>query len=508
MKQNKLFIGLLLVFFLKQLFWLAIIPPTQAPDEYAHLSYVESWYYEGRLPKLGETLITKRIEEASQSTSAGADSIFNKNTQSQLVTSGLANAQKLEYQPGGQLNWIAQHPPVYYSLLKIFYPLVAEMDVNIGIFWLRISSVVLGLLTIIFTYLIVEIISKKKNNSQIEENYLPLLVAGFLAFLPDFSFISAVLNNDNLVLCLSSGLIYMVTELATSFKGKSDRKLYINGSLIAALIGLLLITKATSLPVVAATVLFEIYFLVIKKRLHWLDLVKFFFMQFAIIMPMSSWWYIHNYYEFHVFLPDIATVIQIHPEILTKHAYFATLFPEVTGAKNLISPYEFFITKNFFWNYFINIWGVFGAGFITLGAWQIGAYIMLIMAATVGYISQKLKRRLSPEKLKSIKSLTKLVPSSRSNQGPLNFYFILITVILFGAITYKLFQIAQSRGFLGAMHGRYFLPAMIPIGYWIFSGIQRLFKNRQNSWVVASLFLFFIVNEIVTIVTVIIPSFY
>lgn len=474
MRQNKLFIGLLLVFFIKQLFWLAIIPPTQAPDEYAHFSYVESWYYEGHQPRLGEALISMRIEEASQE---------GLKTNSQSRNSSTHEISQV-YKHGGQLNWIAQHPGAYYGLLKIYYPLIAWMDVNSGILWLRLSSILLGILTVTFTYLAVKIMSQKDKKSN-DESYLPLLVAGFLSFLPDFSFISAVLNNDNLVVCISSALIYMVAEFVT-YKGKKANQIYVSGGMIAALIGLLLITKATSLPIVAATIVFELYFLVIKKRLHWLELLKFFFMQFAIIMPMAGWWYTYNYMEFHTFLPDIATVVQMHPEILSKHGYLTTLFPEVMGVKNLISPYNFFITKNFFWNYFINIWGVFGAGFITLWAGQIFAYIGLILAAAVGYISQR----------------------KRSDSNSLNVYFVLIVTIFFTAITYKLFQIAQSRGFLGAMHGRYFLPAMIPIGYWLFSGIQKLLKSRQIEWVVALVFLFFVANEIVTMVTVIIPSFY
>lgn len=498
MKQNRLFIGLLLVFLVKQLFWLVIIPPTQAPDEYAHLSYVESWYYESHPPRLGEALITKRIEEASQEGLISTNSQFNANKSANLVSQ--------IYQPGDQLNWIAQHPPAYYSLLKIYYPLVAWMDVNSGILWLRLSSILLGILTITFTYLTVKILSQKGGATK-DESYLPLLVSGFLAFLPDFSFISAVLNNDNLVICLSAGLMYMVTELV-SYKGKNANQLYLNGSMIAALIGLLLVTKATSLPVVTATVLFEIYYLAFKKRLHWLELLKFFFMQFAMIMPMAGWWYMYNYHEFHAFLPDIATVIHIHPEMLSKHAYLTTMFPEVTGVKNQISPYNFFITRNFFWNYFVNIWGVFGARFITLDIWQIVTYIVLILAAAVGYITGRPKQESQSKKQHSQALVKKQVSLNKSVTDSMNVYFVLITVILFTAITYKLFQIAQSRGFLGAMHGRYFLPAMIPIGYWIFSGIQKLLKSRQIEWVVALLFLFFVANEIVTMVTVIIPLFY
>jgi hypothetical protein len=429
---------------------------------------------------LGETLISKRIEVASES---GVKGLNDQNEQK-----AYSNQESL-YQSGSQLNWIAQHPPAYYSLLKIYYPLVAWMDVNSAIFWLRMSSILLGILTITFTYLTVTIVSQNGKNDR-EKNHLPLLAAGFLAFLPDFSFISAVLNNDNLVICLSAGLMYLMAEFINH---KNTRHLFTQGSLMAAVIGLLLITKATSLPVIIAAVLFEVYYLTFKRRQPLLDLLKFFLLQIVIIMAMAGWWYIYNYQEFHTFLPDIATVVQLHPELLDKHVYLKTLFPEVNGVKDLVSPYDFFITKNFFWNYFVNIWGVFGAGFISLSMWQIIAYVGLMFSAICGYC----KQIISPVKAEH-----------RYKSHPMNLYFALLVGILLAAITYKLFQIAQARGFLGAMHGRYFLPAMIPMGYWIFAGIQKLLNNRQSDWVMALIFFFFVINEMITIICVIIPSFY
>jgi len=95
-------------------------------------------------------------------------------------------------------------------------------------------------------------------------------------------------------MCLSADLLYLGAKIITHYE-KISRKFWVDGLYMSIVMGLLLITKATSLPIVAATIPFEMFYFGFKKHLPMMDFLKLFLMQFITIFGIAGWWYAHRH---------------------------------------------------------------------------------------------------------------------------------------------------------------------------------------------------------------------
>ena len=95
--------------------------------------------------------------------------------------------------------------------------------------WLRIPNVVLGALTVLFTFLAVRLISS--------DPWTPVVAASFVAFLPRFVFLSSFVTNDNLVDLLGAALVYFAVRF---IKAPNLWRI--------SVVGVVLTTKLSTLP--------------------------------------------------------------------------------------------------------------------------------------------------------------------------------------------------------------------------------------------------------------------
>ena len=72
--------------------------------------------------------------------------------------------------------------------------------------WLRLPNVILGVLTVMFAYLSVRLITK--------DPWTPVVAASLVAFLPRFVFLSSFVTNDNLVDLLGAVLVFLSLRYA------------------------------------------------------------------------------------------------------------------------------------------------------------------------------------------------------------------------------------------------------------------------------------------------------
>ncbi len=100
--------------------------------------------------------------------------------------------------------------------------------------WLRLPNVLLGALTVLATYFAIRLVSK--------DPWTPVVGASIIAFLPRFIFLSSFVTNDNLVNLL--GAILTIAALWYARKPSGWRIATVGG-----VIGLLLATKLSTLPV-------------------------------------------------------------------------------------------------------------------------------------------------------------------------------------------------------------------------------------------------------------------
>jgi 4-amino-4-deoxy-L-arabinose transferase-like glycosyltransferase len=99
--------------------------------------------------------------------------------------------------------------------------------------WLRLPNVVLGALTVLFAFFAVRLVSS--------DPWTPVVGASIVAFLPRFVFLSSFVSNDNLVDLLGA----VLTFVALRYARRPGRW---RMAVVGAVIGLLLITKLSTLP--------------------------------------------------------------------------------------------------------------------------------------------------------------------------------------------------------------------------------------------------------------------
>jgi hypothetical protein len=180
--------------------WITFAPPWQAPDEPAHFAYAQHLAEVGHPPSKGFPQTGAGSESTQQGT---AENWFNLRT-----TLGQAGVRPLwdkvdlqrfrELQPklpptarsdGYGPNAIAQNPPIYYAYETVPYEVVGAGNILTTVFWMRVWSGILFLLTVAFTWLAAgELFGRQR--------WLQTLAAGAVALLPQLAYMGSVINPD------------------------------------------------------------------------------------------------------------------------------------------------------------------------------------------------------------------------------------------------------------------------------------------------------------------------
>jgi 4-amino-4-deoxy-L-arabinose transferase-like glycosyltransferase len=190
----------------------------------------------------------------------------------------------------------AHQAPLYYLLLAGWQRLVGlpaqapyvapvTLEMKNGLFvthssadlrfllWLRLPNVLLGACTVLFTYFAVRLVSSNP--------WTPVVGASMVAFLPRFVFLSSFVTNDNLVDLL--GAVLTVASLRYARAPNRWRM-----AAVGAVVGLLLITKLSALPI--ALVLVVLAFMVTgwKRRAGYLGIGV------LSTLVISGWYFVQN----------------------------------------------------------------------------------------------------------------------------------------------------------------------------------------------------------------------
>jgi hypothetical protein len=470
---------LIAIFFVKELFWAYLTPPWQAPDEIAHYGYVESLFYEHQFPVLGQNLLSRRVQAIGPvEVNTPAFPPANPTAGS---PSGIAG-----YQSSLSLNWIAQHPPLYYLALQPVYWVLPHENPLTAILVLRMISMLMGCVTLWYAWKTLRLLLPEGAAPHNELIQKTVMVG--IAFLPMFSFISALMNNDNLVFMLSSMLIY----LSVKNFGEHDTRGSLN---MGILLGLLALTKGTALPLFLSIFLVEVIKHFRDKKFHRCFL-RHQAVLFGAAFVIAGWWYARNIWLYGMFLPEIGSLAARDPQLAAGHPALLAMFPESSGKIALPNAtlWDFFAGKRFFWEYYQNVWGAFGQFFFRLFDWQYFMILAITLASLFGYL--KLTIRAGTRKI-----FSKLL----SWPG----WTMLLPLLAVGAgLTYELFNVFRERGFLGALQGRYLFSALIPFMYFFVKGVTHVMSKKWLPIAMKLLMTFFVVNGFVTVLYRIIPEFY
>ncbi|HEY3231966.1 MAG TPA: glycosyltransferase family 39 protein [Roseiflexaceae bacterium] len=117
---------------------------------------------------------------------------------------------------------------------------------------MRLASVALGAVTVLFTYLAARTIDYRLQIADCRlgstQSAIPLLAAGLVAFNPQFLFVSALVTNDALLAALSAGLLWLVIRT-------DGRRPSWEAIAIGMVLGLALLTKQSAMILIPIAML-------------------------------------------------------------------------------------------------------------------------------------------------------------------------------------------------------------------------------------------------------------
>lgn len=291
---------------------------------------------------------------------------------------------------------------------------------------LRGLSTVLGAVTIWAIYQSFQLIALQRQT-------VALLAAGLAAFNPQFLFLTASVNNDNLALALAS--LMLLTGLA-AWRRPSLRLTAVLGLLI----GLGALTKYTALAAAPGAIL--VLAAPYLRERQWRALAGHIMLVATIAILLSGWWYIRNW--------------QLYGDPLAQGIAFHVLAPV-----RRYSPWRLAELPQNISTAFMSSWGLFGWMNIPLHPAIYLALAGLCLAALVGLLG--IVRRVVREKRWKSWKLTPYAALALAG----------VSIIVL-VIRYHLFVPAEQ--------GRLFFPGIVPFSIFLSLGLTEL-AGRYKTWI-------------------------
>lgn len=393
---NRIVIGIFITGLFLRLAVLIFTPSFYAPDEQAHFRYIQYIAEYGNLPTLADCASGNNCYEYYQ-------------------------------------------PPLYYLLLSPVYA-ISDVFIDRTLYLnriLRLSSLVFWSISFYFSYLTVENLFPFDDSSK--NGIISIFTVSMIAFLPTYTNLSSVINNDVLLICLGSLIFYVL----------SKENPWEYTTILGVLIGLSLWTKASGgLYPFALVGIFGIYWTrdAISRMKFVKSVVKIGVISGLIWMPVA----IRNFLIYGSFTATSAgnktfqaTWPSIQTAFIESVLYVTRSFWAVAGIHNNVS--------------FILYWGV-------------GTLLLVISFVGIIRIIPELYQKEPREGLSFI-----------IGASPAIFLNIGLVVFILG------FQYAQAQG-------RFLFPLLIPISLLMSLGLSNIGYIRNQRYMpllVADLFIIY-----------------
>ncbi len=234
---------------------------------------------------------------------------------------------------------------------------------------IRLASVILGTATVYLTYRIAREVAPNR-----PEIYLG--AAGVNAFIPMFVFISGAVNNDNLVIMLSSLALLMIINLGRHAERNQDRRGEIwKLLLVGVVIGLGALTKISAIGLIPLALIGIAvgqwkYLSVHDGAPKYSMIFRETLWRFALLMLpallIAGWWYVRN--------------IQLYGDWSGWNAFIAVLGKRATPA-GLAQLWDER------WGFMLSFWGLFGGLNVPMVDWIYRLLNILAVVSFVGFVA-------------------------------------------------------------------------------------------------------------------------
>ncbi len=201
--ESKCIKWLSFLFVIKQLIWIAFIPPWQFPDEQAHFAQVQNFAERRSVADFSGPNTSREIVESEILLGTKRDgfgnNLFTYHPEYKLpLTETKANdiekyIRELprSFRQERVIYEATVYPPIYYVLATIPYYFMYEQDLLSRIFVVRLINLPIFIITLYFVY-------KSGKLLFAQAPFLLTVLIFFFGFHPMFSFVSAGTTRDNL----------------------------------------------------------------------------------------------------------------------------------------------------------------------------------------------------------------------------------------------------------------------------------------------------------------------
>lgn len=267
----------------------------------------------------------------------------------------------------------------------------------------RFFSVMLGIWSVYLTWALVKELYPQKW-------LLAVITAGIHAFTPMFLFISSSVNNDNLIVPLSTlALLLMVRHIKyqNPLENKSSYKRYLFTS---SIIALAMLTKASGIgliPLLLATLAWQWWQRVKMlnaepKLVRWLTEFPFVLRAMMTIcvpiLALSGWWFYRNH--------------RLYGDFLGLNAFYAVL-----GMRDVSANLKQLWAERY--AFMAGYWGNFGGLTIPMPHWILVTLNAIAVIACIGSLFAFIKWTLKPQP-NSLPSTNTILDTFLSNMWPFN----------------------------------------------------------------------------------------
>lgn len=310
---------LLIAFFVNTLLWGFLVVPYWGPDEASHFETIRYIAIRNALPVYGQT--------------------------------------RYAHDPA-RYNVHAIHPPLYYLLVAPAFLAAAPSPAPWQSILMRLASTALGTLTVAIAYKVGRLLAP-------DRPAFALAVAAVVGFNPMFTYLSGVINNDNLINLICAALTaWLIVGLAQPLK-----RSWLIG--LGALLGAGLLTKNSVFPYLIASGAVLCYLAWQQpKRLR--AALRCFAWVGGTAALISGWLFLRNWITYgNPLLVGFAHINDWH-----RYADQGPLFEMILQARDVPTPYIPTMFRSF--------WGVFDYMEIYLSEPLYAAFVVAALALTPG----------------------------------------------------------------------------------------------------------------------------
>lgn len=191
--------------------------------------------------------------------------------------------------PGDE--WEYSQPPAYYALLAPVYAFARSVGGEAAVVrGLRVVSVGLWLVNVWLGFVLLR-------RMQITEPLTRVLVLGVVALLPTYTFISATINNDNLLITLGGAVLCLMAQRPPTWR---------TSLALGLVLGLALLTKQSAVVFFPAIALLAIMDAA-QKRISWPVAVRHLTLALGLASLMFLPWALRNWRLYHTLTPEYTT---------------------------------------------------------------------------------------------------------------------------------------------------------------------------------------------------------